>query len=130
MIGRFRDVALVWPAHFPAECPPKDAVDLSHDLFYLVGTNPATAEDFHCALQKGTFIGRPPCLRSSLSCGLTLDYITRLKTIPTLRNKLIAMASLVSDDGKIRQTGKPGHHSMWLVQSSLANAPSTFEVIE
>lgn len=43
---------------------------------------------------------------------------------------LIAQALLHAEHGKLKPTGKPGHHSMWLRAAALGMAPSLFEVIQ
>lgn len=120
----------VWPHHFPANCPPTDARDLSDTTYYLVENNPPVAADFRSALEKGWFKTQPQCERASLSCGLSEPYILQLrKAIPRLSNHLVSTSTLTKDDGKIKQTGKPGHHSMWLCDLVLNNAPKLFKVV-
>lgn len=119
-----------WPRHFPPGCPPTDAHDLAGLVLYLVGSSPPTSEDFESAAERGAFPDAPDCHRAALSCGLTLDYITKLRDdVPRLRSKMIAQANLQPEHGKLKQTGKPGHHSMWLRAAALSSAPALFEVI-
>lgn len=119
----------LWPSHFPACCPPTDAHDLGGTVFLLVATDPPTALDFECAKERGTFKGKDECRRASLSCGVTLEYITELRdSSPRLKCHLIASAKLSASDGKIKQVGSPGHHSMWLRQASLQTGTALFQV--
>ena len=100
-------------------------------MLYLVKNNPPTSADFLSASQRGTFVGKPECLRASLSCGLTRSYIRQLQAnIPNLRSMHVAESVLHSEHGKIQQTGKPGHYSMWLRRVALAKAPTLFRVVE
>ena len=120
-----------WPNHFPQNCPPADADDLAHAVLYLVEGNPPTAEDFLSACERNQFVGKPECERASLSCGLTEKYIMQLKeAVPRLRTMHIAKADLIAGHGKIKPTGKPGHHSMWLYAGALKTAPSLFRVVQ
>ncbi len=120
-----------WPEHFPPGCPPADARDLADPVLYLVSSNPPVAKDFESAAQRGAFPGAPACERAALSCGLTLTYIAALrKSVPRLRSMMIAQALLHAEHGKLKPTGKPGHHSMWLRAAALGMAPSLFEVIQ
>jgi len=128
-LGHLMSTTNEWPAHFPPQCPPADAADLSNTVFYLVEHNPPTAEDFRSARERDTFIGKPECERASLSCGLTREYILRLKdSIPRLKSMLVATSDLKAEHGKIKPTGRPGHHSMWLCAVALASAPTLFQV--
>lgn len=120
-----------WPPHFPIGCPPRDAAELSGNVLYLVRSNPPAAEDFLSAAERGAFPDAPACERAALSCGLTRDYIERLRrSVPRLRAMHVARASLQAHHGKLKQTMKPGHHSMWLRTAALRAAPRLFEVIE
>lgn len=118
-----------WPSHFPACCPPADADDLGGPVFLLVATDPPTAPDLESAKERDTFKGKDECRRASLSCGVTLEYITELRdNSPRLKYHLIASARLTAADGKIKQVGSPGHHSMWLRRASLQNGTTLFQV--
>ncbi len=103
-----------WPEHFPRGCPPTDALDLEHRVYYLVATSVPTAKDMECAIERNTHVGRPECLRASLSCGLDAAHVEEMRKYPRLKRHLLAYADLKPEHGKIKQTGAPGHHSMWL----------------
>ena len=119
-----------WPSHFPANCPPVDAIDLEHTIFYLVEHDPPDQKDFLSAKERNTFAGKPECERASLSCGLTRSYIDQLKeSVPRLRPMRVAESTLNSEHGKIKPTGKPGHHSVWLRAAALISATSIFRVV-
>ena len=45
-----------------------------------------------------------------------------------LRNHLVAKAELKAEHGKIKQTGAPGHYSLWLRAAHLAVGPLLFKV--
>lgn len=121
-----------WPDHFPNPgCPPEDVRPVSEDVFYLVSANPPTQKDFRSAIERGAFPDYPPCQRASLSCYLTERYAQQAKgNSPRLKKYVVSRATLSSSNGVIKQTGRPGHHSLWLTKSSLAAAPDLFEVIE
>ena len=122
---------VIWPTHFPRNCPPPDADSLSHVVYYLVASKPPIPDDFRSALERGSFVGKPECQRASLSCGLKFDDISSLqKSIPRLRNFMVSIAKLREEHGKIMQTGNPGHYSLWLFGNALLAAPKLFEVPE
>jgi hypothetical protein len=119
-----------WPSHFPAGCPPNDAADLDGVVYMLVATNPSTADDFKCARDRGTFRNKPECLRASLSCALDADHLNEVREAsPRLANHITACAALNADHGKIKQTGKPGHYSMWLRERHLSIGHELFKVL-
>ena len=119
-----------WPQHFPANCPPEDALDLTGTVWYLVAHDPPKPEDFRSATERNAFVGKPECERASLSCGRTHEYIASLRNaIPRLRTMHVACAESNSNHGKIKATGKPGHHSMWLTAAALRDAPTRFRVV-
>jgi hypothetical protein len=64
-----------WPEHVPVGCPPADALDLDHTVYYLVETDPPTAKDMKCAIDRGSHKNKPPCYRASLSCGLDAQHV-------------------------------------------------------
>jgi hypothetical protein len=122
--------ALEWPAHFPDKCPPTDALDLNHNVFLLVATDPPTGADTQCAIDRRSFKQKPACLRASISCRLTASDAEELRrAIPRLRSFLISSAALEPRHGKIKQTGDdPAHYSMWLRASVLPSAHTLFRV--
>ena len=118
-----------WPAHFPPCCPPTDAAPLSGIVYMLVATNPPTATDTECAMDRGTHKNGDPCLRASLSCARDANHLTELrKAVTRLKGHMVAAASLDATHGKIKQTGRPGHFSMWLRARILKVAHTLFKV--
>lgn len=119
-----------WPVHFPPDYPPVDTLELDHEIFYLVANHPPRQQDFLSAMERYVYLRHPPCERAALSCGIDRCYIEELRNaVPRLRSMLIAHATLEPEHGRIKQTGRPGHHSMWLRHTALADAPRLFEVV-
>lgn len=120
-----------WPDHFPPDCPPQDAGDVDRAVFYLIAHDPPQASDFLSALERGAFKGNPICGRAGLSCGVERNYVESLRNdVPRLRPMHVAVATLKPEQGKLKQTGKPGHHSLWLRREALAAAPTLFRVAD
>lgn len=119
-----------WPAHFPADCPPKNAAPISQPVFRFVESDPPIPADFESYLEKGIGEGQPDCLRAALSCFLDKNYPIELRRVSKLwRRHHIATASLTAQDGVIKQTGKkPEHYSLWLRAAALSNATKLFSV--
>lgn len=70
-----------------------------------------------------------PCLRASLSCAREEMHLQELREgVPRLRNHLIGAAELQPEHGKIKQTGRQGHYSMWLRAQWLKIGHTLFEV--
>lgn len=110
-----------WPSHFPTNCPPADALDLNGTVFLLIATDPPTDEDMKCAIDRGTHRNKPECLRAALSCAVESDHLEEVRQAsPRLKHHKLACASLKPHHGKIKQTGSPGHHSMWMRAQHLA----------
>ncbi len=122
----------MWPLHFPTSCccPPEDARKINDEVFFLVRQDPPLADDFQSASEKGLHPMGEQCERAALSTGIQLDYIIDLrKVIPSFRHRLISCARLEESHGRIKQTGKPGHHSLWLTAEALLSAPTIFKVL-
>lgn len=120
-----------WPEHFPPACPPVDARELSDCVYYLVNHDPCQRSDFSSAAERGVFPTAPECERAALSCGLSLTYIRGLKAaVARLRFYKVAMGELLPIHGKLKQTGRPGHYSMYLRAAWLERATELFKVCD
>ena len=120
-----------WPSHVPVGCPPPDAADLSGTVFMLVATDPPTPRDMVCAMERHSFRNKPPCLRAALSCARDAEHLRELRQgVPRLAKHLVARAALTTEHGKIKQTGRQGHYSMWLRARYLGTVHSLFEVLQ
>lgn len=118
-----------WPAHFPPCCPPSDAQALSGVVYMLVGSSPPTPKDMECAMDRGSFRGKPECLRASLSCARDPEHLRQLRAnAPRLAKHLVAAAKLRAEHGKIKQTGAAAHYSMWLRAKYLSIGHAQFAV--
>lgn len=116
-----------WPKHVPAHCPPPDAVPPSGFVYRLVETIPATAEDMKSAYENGSFPRKDPCLRAALSCSCSPEYLEDLRrSVPRLKQRRVAVASLDHTHGVMKQTGAVGHHSLWLFGTVLPGAHLLF----
>ena len=95
----------------------------------LVASSTPTTKDMECAIDRGTHVNKPLCWRAALSCGLDSEHVKELRaSVTRLRDHLVAKATLAAEHGKIMQTGKPGHHSLWLRAACLAVAHTMFKV--
>ena len=120
---------LEWPAHFPADCPPQDADALSGMVYMLVATDPPTARDMECAMDRGSYKNDSPCLRAALSCARSRNHLEELRErFPRLRKHAIGAAPLAPEHGKIKQTRGHGHYSMWLRAKHLRVGHTLFQV--
>lgn len=101
-----------WPAHVPACCPPSDAVDAAGELFYAAH-QPVLAEDLLSAKERGAYAKDDECLRAALSFWSARDRVEALLRLPSHRGKALLRAALRAEHGRMKQTGKPEHYSVW-----------------
>jgi hypothetical protein len=95
----------------------------------LVASDPPTANDMKCAMDRGSHPNKPPCLRAALSCARSRGHLEELRQeVPRLRSHVIAGAVLGPEHGKIQQTGREDHHSIWLCARYLRIGHTLFTV--
>jgi len=118
-----------WPSHFPADCPPDDANALDGNVYMLVETDPPTPKDTECAMDRGSHPNKPSCVRAALSCARSRDHLEELqREVPRLRRHVVAVAALGPEHGKIKQTGREDHYSMWMRAKYLHIGHTLFKV--
>jgi hypothetical protein len=109
---------------YPKDCPPSDATDADGEFFRFVKSNPATDQDFlsHCELEL-----RPTgdsCLRCGLSIFSTEEGALRMlqhirRSSPGVKmGNYVARIELQASDGRLKQTGRPPHHTWWTYVST------------
>lgn len=118
-----------FPANWPKNCPPSDAVDADGDVFRIVKDEPPTDEDFASHWETGKLPKAPPCLR----CGLSVfrdvrDAVHQRQLIPKL-GCWIAQATLKYHHGKTKLTEgvQPTHTTWWAYEK--VNRASLFSVV-
>lgn len=95
----------------------------------LVKTEPPTANDMECAMDRGTHTSKPPCWRAALSCARSRDHLEELRQgLAHFRSRVVAVAVLGPEHGKIKQTGRDGHYSVWLRARYLHIGHTLFKV--
>lgn len=103
-----------FPATWPNDCPPQDAVDANGVVFRIVNNDPPIADDLASHFETGKLPNAPPCLR----CGLSVfrevrDAVHQKQLLPKL-GRWIAKGTLKSDHGKTKlTTGKQPTHTTW-----------------
>jgi hypothetical protein len=118
-----------WPDDVPRGCPPASAPD-TDGVVYRRDAGPA---DWQNAIQNGRFVGKPPCLRASLSCCVSLDDLKQKLGIRTdwAEAPKIVAARLLPSHGKIQQTGSDSsHYSLWLRRAALERIHELFKAVE
>jgi hypothetical protein len=116
-----------WPAHYPADCPDPGWPDTNGTLFHFVNESDS---DFKSAYDNETWVGYPECERVSLSCWDTLERAKqRRRILKKFHEHKIARIELTDAHGKMLQTGRPGHHSLWLRSAPLTQCRDLFVVV-
>lgn len=105
----------------PEHCP-EDAEEVSAVLYRACGSNPATAEDFtpHVTSadpRKRERADPQKCEGWGLSVWRTEEDVEHARTLLRwLQKKYIFKGRVSPDDGQLKQTGQPGHHTFWVYQ--------------
>jgi hypothetical protein len=115
-----------WPAHFPNNCPPDDAVEPNHRVYRFVGNNPPTQLDF--LSHKERFSSRNFGEKECEACGLSVytdldDAKLARRNVPGMAKKMLAQCDLRSDDGRIKPTPSisgQSHHTWWKAPTFVA----------
>src|SRR5665213_192812 len=98
-----------FPATWPIDCPPADAVDADGEVFRIVNDDPPTEDDFLTSFETDSFPRRPACLRCGLSVHRILaDAIHTRTKYPKLGSR-IAPGMLTDVSGKTKPTGQGSH---------------------
>ncbi len=111
---------VAWPAFFPDECPPGDAVPAAGRFLRLVRNNPPEPTDFVALRIENPDDRRvaDECQACGLSIVVAMDEIHRLqRRVPSQRTKFIASGVLNHDLGRIKPTPSrmsKSHHTWWL----------------
>lgn len=103
-----------FPADWPENCPPNDAVDADGIVFRIVKAKPVTADDMASHHETGKLLKAPACLRCGLSVFREIqETLHQRQLFPKLGN-LIAIATLQATHGKTKLTdGKQPTHTTW-----------------
>lgn len=104
-----------FPANWPEDCPPRDALDAEGDVFRIVNHDPPITEDVATHFETGRLPKAPQCLR----CGLSVfrdvrDAIHQRLLMPKL-GRFIAGARLKAEHGRTKLTSgqQPTHTTLW-----------------
>ncbi len=108
----------VWPAHFPKECPPGNATDVSGLVYRFIGGRNAREKDFTSHYERNPSANwEDPCKARGLSVVRTiLDCYAMRDAVPSLRPKLAVVANVETKVGLIAPTPSnscDGHCTWW-----------------
>lgn len=104
-----------FPADWPSDCPPADAVDAEGTVFRIVKHNPPVRADFATHHETGRLKNAPACLRCGLSVFRELrDAVHQRSLLPKL-GQWIVQGTLSAEYGKTRLTTgqQPTHTTFW-----------------
>lgn len=101
----------------PKGCPPLDSMDISSDLDVLRLTKsiPPTDGDFMSqrAEKPDAKFQVDECQARGLSVFTEQKDATNALKLPALKGRHICKIKLMAGSGKIKQTGRPSHHTWW-----------------
>lgn len=102
----------------PEGCPPDDAEEVTRprSVFRLVRGCPPTEDDFRSQRAEKPdrqFSGVDECRARGLSVHADPSDSARARKLPTQKGKKICRVQLDRGAGRIRQTGRPSHHTWW-----------------
>lgn len=118
-----------WPDHFPSGCPGERGLPYSGRVFQFVRTVPPTGEDVTSALENGKHPKVCECTRAALSCYLDASYLREIqKSGGFWKSCKIAFCQILPEMGRIEQTGKSKHHSLWVRKCYLSDYLGNLEV--
>ncbi|MBF0311439.1 MAG: hypothetical protein HQL56_18140 [Magnetococcales bacterium] len=114
----------MYPSDWPADCPPKNAVDARGEYYRRVKNKPPSANDFRSPKEEGTFLNAkvPECSRVALSLDSSRETLQNLIDL-RYHGYHIAMATLLPEHGRILATPSKGsktHTSWWKTQETSA----------
>lgn len=125
---------MTWPEHYPEACPPESARDPDL-LVYRVLRRPAKPEDFlsYYDMDPTRSWGHKLCEACGLSVYSDYDECRDLQgRIPRLRDRVVASARLLPDQGKIKDTpNRNGRsHKTWWVPTEVVDPGEYFSEVE
>lgn len=120
-----------WPAYYPENVPPPDAIDTSGIAYRLVSTLPPSNSDFKSTYEKDPNNDYGDGLWMACGASLFTDIEGVLKTrkrFRPLRKKKIAVGEMVVSLGKMKNTtpGKNSHKSHITVWFRLSSEPEKY----
>lgn len=119
-----------WPDFFPENCPPEDAGDVDGAVYRFVKKKDPRPADFVSHLERGLRPEMPECLRAGLSCSIDLEHMKQVKeSVPYRKRQTIAACSMKPEHGKIKQTLKPPHHTLWARRTVLPQLHELFKAV-
>jgi len=115
-----------YPADWPPDCPPSDAVPAFGAAYRIVAGDPPRREDFLTLLEKGTAIANHLCMSAGLSLFRRYRDATHCAMKYPHLGSGIARAVLSSEHGATKPTPRGGNsHETWWPSSGL-DRPALF----
>jgi len=104
-----------FPAGWPSDCPPCDALDAKGEVFRLVKNDPPAAEDLRTHNESGKRPKAPPCLRCGLSVFREMKDAAHQRLLMPRLGSHIARSVLLPIHGKTKLTHgmQPTHTTWW-----------------
>lgn len=108
---------MIFPKYFPEKCPHADAVEAEGEVYRIVKAAPPAESDFFTSYELSIFPKRDLCMRCGLSVFRQInDAYLMMDKYPNLGTR-IARGELSNQHGMLKQTGRPSHHTWWIVEN-------------
>jgi len=105
-----------WYEELPEKCPPSDAYNPNGKFYYRLVQDLKNCEAdlvSHRFLDPEKKFNADECICRAVSVFENIEDCENLTKLPRHKNKHILKLKLNQNDGLIKQTGKPSHHSWW-----------------
>lgn len=104
-----------WFENLPDKCPPNDAIEPNGVYFRLVNDLNNVEVDlvsqrYDAPTKK---FNQDECICCAVSLFANVEDCDNITKLPRHKNKKIYRLQLSDNDGLIKQTFKPSHHSWW-----------------
>lgn len=114
-----------WPASFPSNCPPGDAVDANGRFYRLVDVAPPTADDFLSLSELVAAGKRKPrkridlCEAAGVSIFADAQDLQRIRLMAPFADCFVAVGD-IDGSGKLKPTPRgpsDSHHTWWVPEN-------------
>jgi hypothetical protein len=106
----------VWAERLPENCPPEDAREPQHEVFYrAVKKLPAIIEDFYSmrALAPQKKFKNRECISFACSIISSFQNCQQISLLPCHNGEIVISLTLPPESGVIKQTGPNNSHFSW-----------------
>lgn len=114
---------MAWPVHFPASCPPSDAVPQDNEVYRVVFNNPPTLGDFSTLAIRAPHKLWPTDELKCQACGISVyeNATSALSLLRRMDGGSVAKGKMSLSAGVSKKTGKRDHFTWWIYKDCEPN---------